>query len=55
MSDTFAGIRPIDAPGFIIAQFVGAMVAALLFRWLAPTLPNDAEAVIVPHKAEGKK
>jgi glycerol uptake facilitator-like aquaporin len=27
MSDTFAGIRPIDAPGFIAAQFAGALVA----------------------------
>jgi glycerol uptake facilitator-like aquaporin len=27
MSDTFAGIRPADAPGFIAAQFVGALVA----------------------------
>src|SRR5712671_6803205 len=32
-SDTFAGIRPIDAPGFIIAQLLGAAVATLLFRW----------------------
>jgi glycerol uptake facilitator-like aquaporin len=33
-SDTFAGIRPADAPGFIVAQFAGAMAATLLFRWL---------------------
>lgn len=37
-SDTFAGIRPIDVPGFIIAQLIGAMAATLLFRWLVPTL-----------------
>jgi len=35
-SDTFAGIRPADAPGFIAAQFAGAAAATLLFRWLAP-------------------
>jgi glycerol uptake facilitator-like aquaporin len=35
-SDTFAGIRPIDAPGFILAQLAGAMAATFLFRWLAP-------------------
>jgi len=35
-SDTFAGIRPADAPGFILAQLVGAATATLLFRWLAP-------------------
>jgi glycerol uptake facilitator-like aquaporin len=39
-SDTFAGIRPADAPGFIIAQLAGAFAAALLFRWLQPPQPN---------------
>jgi len=33
VTDTFAGIRPIDAPGFILAQLLGAVVAAALFRW----------------------
>jgi glycerol uptake facilitator-like aquaporin len=36
-SDTFAGIRPVDAPGFIVAQLAGAAAAALLFRWLLPS------------------
>jgi glycerol uptake facilitator-like aquaporin len=49
LSDTFAGIRPIDAPGFIGAQLLGAAAATLLFRWLMPSLPADAEAVVVPH------
>jgi glycerol uptake facilitator-like aquaporin len=31
LSDTFAGIRPQDAPGFIIAQLLGAVCATLLF------------------------
>lgn len=35
-SDTFAGIRPADAPGFIAAQLLGAAAAVLLFRWLTP-------------------
>ncbi len=35
-SDTFAGIRPADAPGFIAAQLAGAAAATLLFRWLVP-------------------
>jgi glycerol uptake facilitator-like aquaporin len=35
-SATFAGIRPIDVPGFIAAQLGGAAAATLLFRWLAP-------------------
>ncbi len=54
MSDTFAGIRLVDAPGFIIMQLVGAMTATVLFRWLVPSLPNDAEAVIVPHDEQEK-
>ena len=48
-SDTFAGIRPSDVPGFILAQLIGAAVATLLFRWLVPSLPARAEAVIMPH------
>jgi glycerol uptake facilitator-like aquaporin len=52
-SDTFAGIRPVDAPGFILAQLIGAGAATLLFRWFAPSLPNNAEAVM-PHET-GKK
>jgi glycerol uptake facilitator-like aquaporin len=35
-SDTFAGIRPTDAPSFILAQLCGALAATLLFRWLIP-------------------
>ena len=48
-SDTFAGIRPADVPGFVIAQLVGAAVATILFRWLVPTLPTLADDVVVPH------
>jgi len=33
-SDTFAGIRPADAPGFIVAQLLGAAAATGLFHWL---------------------
>lgn len=45
-SDTFAGIRPIDAPGFIVAQVLGAAAATLLFRWLVPALPDMAPRVV---------
>lgn len=34
MSDTFAGIRPVDTPVFIMAQLCGAAAATILFRWL---------------------
>jgi glycerol uptake facilitator-like aquaporin len=33
-TDTFAGIRPADAPGFIAAQALGAGAATAFFRWL---------------------
>jgi glycerol uptake facilitator-like aquaporin len=32
LSNTFAGIRPVDAPGFIIAQFIGLVLALPLLR-----------------------
>jgi len=48
-SDTFAGIRPADAPAFIVAQLAGAIAATLLFRWLVPSLPKDAADVVVAH------
>ena len=34
-SNTFAGIRLVDAPGFIAAQLLGATAATILFRWLS--------------------
>jgi glycerol uptake facilitator-like aquaporin len=36
LTDTFAGIRPSDIPGFLIAEIVGAIVAVTVFRWLVP-------------------
>jgi glycerol uptake facilitator-like aquaporin len=36
LTDTFTGIRPVDIPGFVIAQVVGAVAAAVLFNWLVP-------------------
>jgi glycerol uptake facilitator-like aquaporin len=45
VSDTFAGIRPQDVPGFVAAQLVGGFAATLLFRWLAAgdTRPTAVE------------
>jgi glycerol uptake facilitator-like aquaporin len=45
-TNTFAGIRPADAPGFIAAQALGAASATLLFRWLLPSLPAIADRVV---------
>ena len=38
-SNTFAGIRPADAPGFILAQLAGMVAATALFCWLYPAAP----------------
>ena len=51
-TDTFTGIRPADAPAFILAQLAGAAAATALFRWLVPALPEDAAAVVVPHDGD---
>jgi glycerol uptake facilitator-like aquaporin len=45
-SDTFAGIRPTDAPAFIGAQLAGGAAATALFRWLVPALPSVAARVV---------
>ena len=39
LTDTFAGIRPADVPGFIAAQAAGAASAAALMRWLLSDVP----------------
>lgn len=49
-SDTFAGIRPADVPGFVVAQLLGAATATAAFRWLVPTLPAVAERVVEPRE-----
>jgi glycerol uptake facilitator-like aquaporin len=36
LSDTFAGIRPVDVAPFIVAQLLGAVGATALFAWLVP-------------------
>ena len=36
-SDTFAGIRPVDVPLFVVAQVGGAIAAAGVMRWLVPS------------------
>jgi glycerol uptake facilitator-like aquaporin len=47
-TNTFSGIRPIDVPGFVVAQLVGAAAATGLFRWLLPT------EVPAPHRGEAE-
>jgi glycerol uptake facilitator-like aquaporin len=50
LSDTFAGIRPIDVPLFVDAQLAGGIGATLPFRWLVPSLPSTAKDVLVRHQ-----
>ena len=50
LTDTFAGIAPSSAPGFVGAQLAGGALAVALARYLHPTV--DAAAVVVPHGAD---
>lgn len=54
-TNTFAGIRPLDVPAFLVAQIAGATGATLLFRWLVPALHESADAVIVPHERDDRQ
>jgi glycerol uptake facilitator-like aquaporin len=41
LTGTFAGIRSIDAPAFVGAQVIGALVAAATWRWFdGPSTPR---------------
>jgi len=51
LSDTFAGIRIVDVPPFIIAQLLGAAGATIFFAWLSPRVKTQAADVVVPHEA----
>jgi len=48
-SDTFAGIEPASAPGFIAAQVVAIGLAIGLIRVLWPDMSEVADEVLVPH------
>jgi glycerol uptake facilitator-like aquaporin len=55
-SDTFAGIAPSSAPGFIVAQIVGALIGLALVVALYPDAAATADDVVVPHhNADGRK
>jgi glycerol uptake facilitator-like aquaporin len=53
LTNTFSGIRPLDAPGFIVAQFAGALAALGVARLLFPGTKADvgvtnARPIVVP-------
>ena len=42
LTDTCSGIRPVDMPGFVVAQLAGAAAATAFFCWLdAPCVSAD--------------
>ena len=45
-TNTFAGIRPSDVPGFLVGQGAGAAAATLLFRWLVPPVQVERQAIV---------
>ncbi|HEX5231415.1 MAG TPA: hypothetical protein VFW56_04200, partial [Bradyrhizobium sp.] len=47
-TNTFSGIRPADLPGFIVAEFAGALAALWLMNWL---LRSRSEATFMKEKA----
>ena len=52
LSDTFAGIAPSSVVPFVIAQFVGAVLACATVRVLWPGIDDTAHDVVVPHEAD---
>jgi glycerol uptake facilitator-like aquaporin len=46
LTNTFAGIRPLDLTGFIIAQIAGALIAAALAAWLFAESRNPIPPII---------
>jgi glycerol uptake facilitator-like aquaporin len=48
-SDTFAGIAPTSAPGFIVAQILGATMGLALIVVLYPDAPMTADQAVIPH------
>jgi glycerol uptake facilitator-like aquaporin len=57
LSNTFAGIRPEDIPGFIIAQTLGAVAATFVFTWLYPCSPKGSTVggTVAPSEIAGNQ
>ncbi len=48
LSNTFAGIRPLDVPPFIVAQFAGAILAIYVCRLLLGNEAAAAKVAVLP-------
>ena len=53
--DSFAGIAPATAPGFILSQLAGSALAAGLVAYLWPAVNTSSAAVVVPHESNGSE
>jgi arsenate reductase len=52
-SNTFAGIAPASAPGFVVAQLIGGLVAFGAIRALYPDItPEEAAEIMIPHEQQ---
>jgi glycerol uptake facilitator-like aquaporin len=51
-SNTFTGIAPGSAPGFITAQIIGGLIGLAIIAVLYPDAARTADNVIVPHSRE---
>ena len=49
-TDTFAGIKPSSAPGFVLCQLFGAVIAVALIRMLYPDTAAVVDEVVVRHE-----
>ena len=49
-TDTFSGIRPLDLPGFIVAELFGAMIALALMGWLL--VPKAEQTISLQQEAK---
>ncbi|MDK2124119.1 aquaporin [Parachitinimonas caeni] len=62
LTDTFAGIRPLDVPGFVVAQGLAVACAVPLWRWMQKnsfvavrTPDNDTQREYEPRKKKGSR
>ncbi|MGO8797748.1 MAG: aquaporin [Roseiarcus sp.] len=49
-TNTFSGIRPVDLPGFIAAELLGAVVALAMMNWLL--VPREERAISLQQEAK---
>jgi glycerol uptake facilitator-like aquaporin len=45
LTNTFSGIRPVDLPGFIVAELLGAVLALVLMNWLLNVPPEKRKDI----------